>query len=583
MLDFLAPLFSSDGFMPRGHCYLWQPGVIWLHVTSDAIIALAYTTIPFTLLYFVRRRRGLLFHWIFLCFGVFIVACGATHYLEILTLWAPWYWLYGGVKAITAVASLFTAVLLVRLVPRALALVSARPQARITAISRPPGVRAVSRRVRSAMGAIALRRSKIISHPDASPSPARYASSGTSPSSSGSFRPSRHTLSSMDVLRAVHVGARDRRRSILHEHLDELTRERVHEPRLPRCERKGSVHRVGQKHLSRLACVLRIERGDLVVGEAQQRERLGLDVERARRTEPIAAAGGDLVVPHVAQADQRERVRKSPRTRREPGAELTQHRDERLVLKRVDLVEKDDERTRRRVRPRRERRAEAPSRRRVGERRRLKLGRELPRGSASKLVEEHQLRSADVVRKRRSSLHRNEQCSVSAAGAETSDPGRREIAGDPFHGLTFDQRLLPARRFAKGVSREAVNLAQARSRHVVQERDRVGGEQLAITAHATESHAESAGRSEGTIRSLRASFRARVSFFGAPRSAAGGLKPVLRVGLASSTRGGRFRRAFLIGSSTRSARRLPSCSTHGGSSGVAKHCATMTFLPARRP
>ena len=48
MLDFLAPLFSSNEFMPHGHCYLWQPGVIWLHVTSDAIIALAYTTIPFT-------------------------------------------------------------------------------------------------------------------------------------------------------------------------------------------------------------------------------------------------------------------------------------------------------------------------------------------------------------------------------------------------------------------------------------------------------------------------------------------------------------------------------------------------------
>ena len=124
MLDFLAPLFSSDELMPHGHCYLWQPGVIWLHVTSDAVIALAYTTIPFTLLYFVRRRRDLPFHWIFLCFGVFIVTCGATHYLEILTLWAPWYWLSGGVKAITAVASLFTAVLLVRLVPRALALPS---------------------------------------------------------------------------------------------------------------------------------------------------------------------------------------------------------------------------------------------------------------------------------------------------------------------------------------------------------------------------------------------------------------------------------------------------------------------------
>ncbi len=124
MLDFLAPLFSSDEFMPHGHCYLWQPGIVWLHVASDAIIALAYTSIPFTLLYFVRRRRDLPFTWIFLCFGLFIVTCGATHYLEIVTLWKPWDWLSGVVKAITAMASLPTAVLLVLLIPRALALPS---------------------------------------------------------------------------------------------------------------------------------------------------------------------------------------------------------------------------------------------------------------------------------------------------------------------------------------------------------------------------------------------------------------------------------------------------------------------------
>ncbi len=122
MLDFLAPLFSSDEFMPHGHCYLWQPGIVWLHVVSDAIIALAYTSIPFTLLYIVRRRRDLPYDWMFLCFGVFIVACGATHYLEILTLWKPWYWLSGAVKAVTALASLLTAVRLVRLVPAAVAL-----------------------------------------------------------------------------------------------------------------------------------------------------------------------------------------------------------------------------------------------------------------------------------------------------------------------------------------------------------------------------------------------------------------------------------------------------------------------------
>ncbi len=122
MPDFLNRLFSSDGFMPHGHCYLWNPALIWLHVASDGLIALAYTSIPFTLVYLARKRRDIPFNWMFACFGTFIVACGATHVMEIWTLWTPVYWLSGLTKAITAAASLATAGLLVRLVPKALAI-----------------------------------------------------------------------------------------------------------------------------------------------------------------------------------------------------------------------------------------------------------------------------------------------------------------------------------------------------------------------------------------------------------------------------------------------------------------------------
>jgi signal transduction histidine kinase len=123
-MEFIKQLFSSDGFMPHGCCYSWNPSVIWLHVLSDACIALAYYSIPLTLVYFVRHRRDLVFDWIFLCFAVFIVACGTTHVMEIVNIWHPVYWLSGIVKAITALTSIVTAVLLVRLVPSALALPS---------------------------------------------------------------------------------------------------------------------------------------------------------------------------------------------------------------------------------------------------------------------------------------------------------------------------------------------------------------------------------------------------------------------------------------------------------------------------
>ena len=124
MQGFLTRLLSSDGFMPHGHCYLWLPEVVWLHVVADGLVALSYTTIPFTLAYFVRKRRDLPFTWMFQLFGFFIIACGATHYMAIYTLWRPVYWLSGLVKALTAVASVPTAYLLLRLVPRALAIPS---------------------------------------------------------------------------------------------------------------------------------------------------------------------------------------------------------------------------------------------------------------------------------------------------------------------------------------------------------------------------------------------------------------------------------------------------------------------------
>src|SRR3984957_9441148 len=101
MNEFLRKLFSSD-FMPHGYCYLWKPEIVWLHAASDGAIALSYLFIPLALVYFVRKRRDLPFHWVFFMFGVFILGCGATHAMEIWTLWHGTYRLAGVIKAITA-------------------------------------------------------------------------------------------------------------------------------------------------------------------------------------------------------------------------------------------------------------------------------------------------------------------------------------------------------------------------------------------------------------------------------------------------------------------------------------------------
>src|ERR1700692_4422903 len=126
MMGFFERFFSADGFMPHGMCYEWNPVVIWLHVISDGFITAAYYSIPITLFYFVHKRKDPRFSWIFLCFAVFIIACGTTHLMEIWNIWHPVYWFSGGVKAVTAASSVITAILLVRMIPQALSLPRAK-------------------------------------------------------------------------------------------------------------------------------------------------------------------------------------------------------------------------------------------------------------------------------------------------------------------------------------------------------------------------------------------------------------------------------------------------------------------------
>jgi PAS domain S-box-containing protein len=123
-MGLLKAFLSSNDYMPHGYCYLWNAKLVWLHVISDSLIALAYLSIPVTLVYFIRKRRDVPFNWVFVCFGAFILACGGTHLMEVWTLWHASYWLSGALKAITAVASVGTAILLVRLIPQALSLPS---------------------------------------------------------------------------------------------------------------------------------------------------------------------------------------------------------------------------------------------------------------------------------------------------------------------------------------------------------------------------------------------------------------------------------------------------------------------------
>ncbi|HJV81193.1 hypothetical protein [Noviherbaspirillum sp.] len=124
MLDTLTGWFGSDQFMPHGHCYLWTPSLLWTYVASDASIGLSFYSIPLALRYFVRKRADLQFNWIFTLFSMFIFYRGTTHLLSVWTIWRPDYWLDASVRVITAAVSVFTAIVLWPLIPKALRLPS---------------------------------------------------------------------------------------------------------------------------------------------------------------------------------------------------------------------------------------------------------------------------------------------------------------------------------------------------------------------------------------------------------------------------------------------------------------------------
>jgi signal transduction histidine kinase len=117
-------LFDTAALTPHGYCLSWEPGLIALHVVSDGLITASYYSIPLAIALLLLRRGDVAFSWMAWLFAIFILACGTTHLMGIWTLWYPDYLTDGLVKAVTAVASVMTAVALWPLLPRLVALPS---------------------------------------------------------------------------------------------------------------------------------------------------------------------------------------------------------------------------------------------------------------------------------------------------------------------------------------------------------------------------------------------------------------------------------------------------------------------------
>ena len=99
-------------YLPHGFCIAWNPQLLAMHVISDLLIALAYFSIPIGIVYVARKRPDAVLQPIYYLFAAFILACGVTHVMGILTLWVPLYYTQGITKIVTALVSVVTAVYL---------------------------------------------------------------------------------------------------------------------------------------------------------------------------------------------------------------------------------------------------------------------------------------------------------------------------------------------------------------------------------------------------------------------------------------------------------------------------------------
>lgn len=120
--DFFARLFDVSSWPPRWHCGEWSDFHGWLYILSDLTIWAAYFTLPFLLVSFVNRRKDMPFPRVFLLFGLFIFACGATHLIDAIIFWWPAYRVSALLRFGTAIVSWATIFALIRIIPQALQL-----------------------------------------------------------------------------------------------------------------------------------------------------------------------------------------------------------------------------------------------------------------------------------------------------------------------------------------------------------------------------------------------------------------------------------------------------------------------------
>ncbi len=122
-IQWFLGLFDYDRWMPRWSCGQWELWEGWLYIASDILIGLAYFAIPAIIFIVIKKRKSELpFLKVFWLFLMFILFCGATHFIDAIIFWTPVYKFSAIVRFATAVVSWSTVVALIYILPQALKL-----------------------------------------------------------------------------------------------------------------------------------------------------------------------------------------------------------------------------------------------------------------------------------------------------------------------------------------------------------------------------------------------------------------------------------------------------------------------------
>jgi hypothetical protein len=106
--DTLRALFSSELFLPRGHCYLWKPSLVGLHVLANALLGFAFVAVAVAVVRAARHKRELPLRIV----GALLLVAGLTHLSDVWVIWRPLYWLDGVLRAAAAALVLAAAITL---------------------------------------------------------------------------------------------------------------------------------------------------------------------------------------------------------------------------------------------------------------------------------------------------------------------------------------------------------------------------------------------------------------------------------------------------------------------------------------